>query len=246
MDNKELLEIWCAFGIESEYDIIEIIPEMKEMIGLEVKNSNLHLFHHAIYTFLSINSDKIHLKLAALLHDIGKVKMKKIQKDGSIDYNGHHKLSVKMTREILNKMNFDKEIIDKTLFLIDSHEKDWTTLRKKQIKKFHNLLLKNDITFEEYYNFLIANLASKNFDYVIEKIENYNLLLEEYYTINNLTRKEININDINFSESDIENDPVLKKLKINKFLLKEVCNFATRYNINNKFIFYSYLYKEFL
>ena len=246
MEEKELLELWCEFGIEREEDIIGLIPEMKAMQNLKENDSFLNIFQHSIYTFLSVNSNKLHIKLSCLLHDIGKIEMTRVKKDGTIDFNGHHILSVKIVNDILTRLGFEKEIIDKTLFLIKNHEKDWDSPTKKQVKRFVEQLKENDLTFEEYYDFLVANLSSKNFDITLKELMKLNILHNQYLLTYNLKKNNIDYNDLDFSESDIKRDIRLSSLKSNSFLLKEVHAFANKYYINNKFIFYNYLYQKYL
>ena len=80
-DSKEMLEIQLEYnGVrENIEDLFEIISELKKMqyFYLEEPNQIHDLLYHSIFCMEGIKNNKIYLKLAALLHDIGKLETKK-------------------------------------------------------------------------------------------------------------------------------------------------------------------------
>ena len=59
--------------------------------------------------------------MAGLLHDIGK--SKQYQDDGEVrHYHGHPEVSYIMTLQILTRLGFDKDFIDRVSYLVRKHD----------------------------------------------------------------------------------------------------------------------------
>jgi poly(A) polymerase len=61
------------------------------------------------------------LRLAALLHDIGKPKTKSIEADGKVSFHHHEVVGAAMTRSRLTALRFPKEIVDDVSRLVELH-----------------------------------------------------------------------------------------------------------------------------
>jgi poly(A) polymerase len=61
------------------------------------------------------------LRLAALLHDIGKPKTKSIEADGKVSFHHHEVVGASMTRQRLTALRFPKELIDDVSRLVELH-----------------------------------------------------------------------------------------------------------------------------
>jgi poly(A) polymerase len=61
------------------------------------------------------------LRLAALLHDIGKPKTKSIEPDGKVSFHHHEVVGASMTRHRLRALRFPKEVIDDVARLVELH-----------------------------------------------------------------------------------------------------------------------------
>lgn len=72
----------------------------------------------AKYRFLSNN--KREFMWSALLHDIGKIKATKLRKGRWTAYN-HDSIGFSMTKELLEKINLNKQFIDKVSLLVKNH-----------------------------------------------------------------------------------------------------------------------------
>lgn len=104
--------------------LVQGFPEFTALIGKEQHGEHhysvdIHsllvlqkAMNNPLYETLN-DSDKIVLKLAALLHDIGK-------REGIVD-KGHAKTSSEYTRSILKKMNFSERIKHRIIKTVDSH-----------------------------------------------------------------------------------------------------------------------------
>ena len=61
------------------------------------------------------------LRLAALLHDIGKPKTKSIEADGKVTFHHHEVVGAAMTRHRLRALRFPKDVIDDVTRLVELH-----------------------------------------------------------------------------------------------------------------------------
>lgn len=98
-----------------------IIPELREGIGI---GQNLHhiytVWEHNIRALATCPSKKLEVRLAALLHDVGKPRTKRGDGYHSTFYNHDH-VGGRMTRSILTRLRYPKSIVDKASLLVDQH-----------------------------------------------------------------------------------------------------------------------------
>lgn len=98
-----------------------IIPELEEGIGV---GQNLHhiytVWEHNLRALETCPSKKLHVRLAALLHDVGKPKTKRGDGYRSTFYNHDH-VGARMTRAILTRLRYPKDIIERATLLVDNH-----------------------------------------------------------------------------------------------------------------------------
>lgn len=98
-----------------------IIPELREGIGV---TQNLHhvytVWEHNLLALKTCPSKKLSVRLAALLHDVGKPRTKHGNGLHSTFYNHDH-VGARMTRTILTRLTFPREIVDHATLLVDQH-----------------------------------------------------------------------------------------------------------------------------
>lgn len=100
-----------------------IIPELE--IGIDVSQDRHHIYsvyEHNLMSLKFAGQKKYNLvvRLAALLHDIGKPQTKVIREGVATFYN-HEMLSAKMAMRILDRLRFSREIIERAVNLIRYH-----------------------------------------------------------------------------------------------------------------------------
>jgi len=144
-----------------------ISPEIYSCIGIK-QDDRYHkydVFHHLVYTVDNCDQDMV-LRLAGLLHDIGKPEamVEYREKDGiRISFHKHEVISAKLAKNFLRRMKYDSETIDKVITLVRSHmfhfTREWTN---SAIRKFiHRMnISKEYITEENIGNFPLFKLRA--------------------------------------------------------------------------------------
>ena len=98
-----------------------ILPELYEGLGMD---QNLHhiytVYEHNLRALKTCPSPKLSVRLAALLHDVGKPRTKRGDGHHSTFYNHDH-VGAKMTRPVLSRLRFPAKIIDHATLLVDNH-----------------------------------------------------------------------------------------------------------------------------
>lgn len=127
--NKILLSDNASMGIRTLCDIGAmkyIIPEVDEMIGMEQNAFHFgDVFEHTMalldYDVKHFQSDDITVRLALLLHDIGKIRTRSIGDDGRVHFYEHEFVGSDMVVDILKRLKYDNKTIDDVRFLIKNH-----------------------------------------------------------------------------------------------------------------------------
>ncbi len=123
-------------------EIFEIIPELQNEDGFDQK-SDWHIYDVWKHTEVALSNSSFDFeeRLALLLHDIGKPFC--YQDDGDIrHFKGHALKSAEMSEVILKRLGFDKEIIDRVIFLIKNHSTviNPEIINKDNLKQYKKLL----------------------------------------------------------------------------------------------------------
>lgn len=135
---KILESNYCGNNILRKYsDIIcQCIPEIKPMIGFE-QNNPYHIYdvwEHTLHCmdFLVYYDDKyknIILRLAVLLHDVGKPYCYSEDNDGIGHFYHHANISCDMSEKILKNLKCSNDIIDNVCELIKNHDVQFVPTR---------------------------------------------------------------------------------------------------------------------
>lgn len=125
---KIILSESPAQGVEllHELGLLEqFLPELE--MGFDVTQSHHHywgpyntVYKHLVASLEKCPSKKLEVRLASLFHDIGKPKAKQGEGENATFYN-HEYISEKLTRQILSRLCFSKNTIDKTTLLVRNH-----------------------------------------------------------------------------------------------------------------------------
>ncbi|EHQ07495.1 HD domain-containing protein [Leptonema illini] len=98
------------------------LPELAASRGLTQNRFHRYdIFHHCIYSCDSVERNDLHLRLAGLLHDIGKVPTRRQTSSGEPTFHSHEVVGAKITGNILHRFGFNKELIQRVKFLVRNH-----------------------------------------------------------------------------------------------------------------------------
>lgn len=139
MLEKILLSDNVIESINNNLDkLINLFPEIKDMIGFDHKNKHhyLDVWEHTLKA-LSYSNKNFIVRLTLLLHDIGKPYS--YQEDGDIrHFKNHNIISKKIARKRLTIYDYDKSFVDTICYLILNHDIEIT---KEDLKNDYKLQL---------------------------------------------------------------------------------------------------------
>ena len=184
------------FYIKKYFDIfVEVLPELALLERFN-QNDPKHIYDALEHTLVALKvvEPKLELRLATLFHDIGKPFTFSKNADGTSSYPDHSKKSADMAREIMNRLHFNKKIIQRVTKLIEYHDFHVTD-NEMRIKSFLTNLGPENI--DDLFKIKKANFYAKNPAYVndLTKIENdYAMLKSIARKASFVKRNEIKIN----------------------------------------------------
>ncbi|MDY3206001.1 CCA tRNA nucleotidyltransferase [Clostridium baratii] len=123
-----------------------VIPEIIPLIGFDQKN--MHHFEDVFNHTLSVIEkcpEDLNIRLAALLHDIGKPDVFFIDDKGNGRFFGHNTKSEKIARDILNRLRFDNKTIKSVCILVREHMNVLDNASNLAIKRLINRVSKENI-----------------------------------------------------------------------------------------------------
>jgi putative nucleotidyltransferase with HDIG domain len=106
----------------------QILPELSKTFGVEQKSPGRHHIYdvgtHSIMALKFVaerNTDPI-VRLATLIHDIGKPQTFKILENGTITFYNHEMVSAKIANRIADRLRFSKKDSEKLYKLVRWHQ----------------------------------------------------------------------------------------------------------------------------
>lgn len=102
-------------------ELLALIPEINSMIGFEHKHPHHHLdvWKHTLLA-LSLSENILEIRLALLLHDIGKPFS---FTEGEVrHFRNHPKVSSTIGRKILLRLGYGEKFINEVCYLIEFHD----------------------------------------------------------------------------------------------------------------------------
>ncbi|WP_338609111.1 CCA tRNA nucleotidyltransferase [Clostridium baratii] len=182
-----------------------VIPEIVPSIGFDQKN--IHHFEDVFNHTLSVIEkcpEDLNIRLAALLHDIGKPDVFFIDDKGNGRFFGHNTKSEKIARDILNRLRFDNKTIKSVCILVREHMNVLDNASNLAIKRLINRVSKENI-----YSLLALQKAD------ILSLKNPNVAL---YKVSDMRKKIDNIIDSNtpltVKDLAIDGGKLIKELQI--------------------------------
>lgn len=170
---------------KEEKIIFEIIPELVSEKGF-MQNNPWHIYDVWGHTKKVFENAKPHkeIRLALLLHDIGKPHSYQDDENGIRHFKGHSQKSAEMSEKILKRLGYGEYEINQICFLISNHDK---TIDVEQIDR-QNIEIMKKLLYIQY-----CDASGYNPEYIqgvynrLDKISSYIKLYEQ----NNLGKIEI-------------------------------------------------------
>jgi poly(A) polymerase/tRNA nucleotidyltransferase (CCA-adding enzyme) len=113
-----------SYGVElmRETGLLDVyIPELLEGYGVTQNEFHAYdVYTHSLYSCDAAPAEKPLVRLAALLHDVGKPRTR-VVREGRVTFYNHQAVSRRMARRILDRLRFSKKERDRVLHLIYYH-----------------------------------------------------------------------------------------------------------------------------
>ena len=117
-DHPEKIKLAYELGITAV-----VLPEFDRCMETEQKNIH-HMYNvgeHTVVALENIRNDKL-LRLTMLMHDFGKPATITIDEEGVTHFKGHAALGSNMARDILKRLKFDRDTMDRVSNLVKYHD----------------------------------------------------------------------------------------------------------------------------
>lgn len=199
------------------YTLPEIIP------CVDFHQHNIHhdkdVFYH-ILVVLDNTPQKLIIRLAALLHDIGKPQCFTLDEKGEGHFYGHNKISADISKKVLNRLKFDNKTIDIVYRIVYEHMSKFDNMKPSTIKKFINRIGIGNL--EDLFQLQIADIkGSSN-----KEADFSDILIFKHKCETILNEKQpLNVKDLKINGSDLINMGIKQGKQIGnilKFLLEKV------------------------
>lgn len=117
-----------------------VIPELEKTYDMTQNGYHFGtVWEHTMQVLENISAvtDRSDLRLAALLHDIGKIQTREVGNDGNVHFILHDIKGAKMVRNIMTRLKYSNRIIDEVVFLTRYHMicKFWGEMRQDKLDR---------------------------------------------------------------------------------------------------------------
>lgn len=119
-----------------------VIPELEQTYDMTQNKYHFGtVWEHTMKVMEGLKSDSLELRMAALLHDIGKIRTKEITADGNVHFLKHENVGAEMIDGLLRPLKYSNEFIKEVSFLVEHHmiTKQWgnkcEAMKEKKLRK---------------------------------------------------------------------------------------------------------------
>lgn len=144
-----------SVGIEYMKDagLLELcLPELAQCVGVEQNKYHLYdIYYHSIYSCDAVPREYPLIRLAALLHDVGKVPTRNTGSDGDYTFYNHEVVGSRMVKRIMKRLKFSNEDAAAVINMVSNHmfhyTSEWTDgavrrfMRKVGVENLEDLFI---------------------------------------------------------------------------------------------------------
>lgn len=213
----ELTKLICSAHPDKMYELYDsgltsvFFPEWDSCMECE-QNTRHHCYTvgwHTIHAMENVSDNKV-MRLAALLHDIGKPVVARSDKKGHSHFQGHPQESALMAEEILTRLKYDNDTIRKVVTLVRYHD-ERPRLSDVTVRR---CISEMDLDYRELFELKRADVMAQS-DYMREEKLSYIDRFESLWE-NNLQyatdKKQLLINGNDLIKEGIEKGPGLGRI----------------------------------
>ena len=100
----------------------DFFPELEALYDLtQNKYHSGTAWDHTLWVVEGIKSDRLEVRMAALLHDVGKARTREGTDDGAVHFLNHEKVGAEMAEQMLRRLGYDSSFITDVKFLVLHH-----------------------------------------------------------------------------------------------------------------------------
>lgn len=161
-----------------------IFPEISNLAGVDQRKDFHHkdVFLHTCQVIdnISLETDNVWLRFAALVHDIAKPQTKKFVDGIGWTFHGHEEIGARLMKKIFKKMRFPFSKLEYIQKLIRLHLRP-IALAKEEVtdSAVRRLIVTAGEDLEDLITLCRADITSKNYEKVAKYLENYENVMQK-------------------------------------------------------------------
>ena len=165
--------------------VMEVIfPEISQMIGVEQREEYHHkdVFYHTLEVVdnISIKTDDVWLRFAALVHDIAKPKTKKFIDGTGWTFHGHEEFGARIMKSIFRRMKLPMNKLDYVEKLVRLHLRPIALVSEDVTDSaIRRMIVSADEDLEDLITLCRADITSKNPEKVERYLQNYEIVMKK-------------------------------------------------------------------
>ena len=185
-----------------------IFPEISVMYGLDQSNEYHHkdIFYHTLEVIDNAAqlSDKLDLRLAALVHDIAKPKTRRLSKSKGYTFYGHDDVGARMLKGISTNMKFSNSTRDYITKLTSLHLRP-ISLAKKDVtdSAIRRLIVDAGEEIDDLMKLCRADITTKNPKNITKYLGNFDRVEKRMNEV-------IEIDELKAFQSPVRGDEIMK------------------------------------
>ena len=185
-----------------------VFPEISVMYGLDQSNEYHHkdIFYHTLEVVDNAAqlSDKLDLRLAALVHDIAKPKTRRLSKSKGYTFYGHDDVGARMLKGISTNMKFSNSTRDYITKLTSLHLRP-ISLAKKDVtdSAIRRLIVDAGEEIDDLMKLCRADITTKNPKNITKYLGNFDRVEKRMNEV-------IEIDELKAFQSPVRGDEIMK------------------------------------